>query len=324
MEKESTSFWADIKKFEDILAKDPQSYCFAPLSELYRKLGLLDDALSVAKRGAEIHPEYIGGQIALGRAYFEKGLNQQARLSLEKVAKATPENLLAQKLLFRIYKDEGDIPAAEKALNLLVAFNPEDLESREALAALRKSPDELEAAEAVATEETGAGLEVMCETEQQARESGQPQNIDVDVVLDGEDPVDAGLPLEPDFCSDEWLDDTEGGVAECSDEAVPMTTATLAELYVSQGCYAQALGVYEQLARQEPANADIAARASAVRELIQQSGAVLRQGAAPMADAGGAGAETGTVPAGMCRDEAALVQELEHWLNSIKGRKECR
>ncbi len=319
MEKESTSFWADIKKFEEILAKDPQSYCFAPLSELYRKLGLLDDALSVAKRGAEIHPEYIGGQIALGRAYFDKGLNPEAKLSLEKVAKATPENLLAQKLLYRIYRDEGDTPAAEKALSLLVAFNPEDLESREALEALRRSPVAREA-EAAASEDAAAGLQVVCATEQHETAAEQPWDHAVDV----EDPAEAGLPLEPDFCIDEWLDDTEEDMAESSDDAVPMPTATLAELYVSQGFYAQALGVYEELARQEPANADITARICALNEHVLQSGEALQQDSAPMADAGGTGAETGIGSAGMCRDETGLIRELEQWLHSIRGRKECR
>ena len=324
MEKESTSFWADIKKFEEILAKDPQSYCFAPLSELYRKLGLLDDALNVAKRGAEIHPEYIGGQIALGRAYFEKGLNPEAKLSLEKVAKATPENLMAQKLLYRIYRDEGDTPAAEKALCLLVAFNPEDLESSDALDELRKSRTAREAEEAPAAEEAAADLQVVCTTEQHATEDVQPWDHAVDAAVDVEDPAEAGLPLEPDFCIDEWLEDTEGDRAECSDEAVPMPTATLAELYVSQGFYAQALGVYEQLARQEPANADITARIRALNEHVLQSGEALQQDSAPMADAGGTVAETGIGSAGMCRDETRLVLELEQWLHSIRGRKECR
>ena len=35
MEQEGPSFWSDIKKYEDALDKDPNSYCFAPLSELY-------------------------------------------------------------------------------------------------------------------------------------------------------------------------------------------------------------------------------------------------------------------------------------------------
>src|SRR5512146_1447483 len=103
MELESSSFWSDIKKYEDTLAKDPQSYCFAPLSELYRKLGLLDDALNVAKRGCELHPDYVGGFMALGRAYYEKGMKAESRAALESVVRGTPENLLAQRILSQLY-----------------------------------------------------------------------------------------------------------------------------------------------------------------------------------------------------------------------------
>ncbi|MDD2337157.1 MAG: tetratricopeptide repeat protein, partial [Geobacteraceae bacterium] len=139
MEKESTSFWADIKKYEDILAKDSRSYCFAPLSELYRKLGLLDDAVSVAKKGIETHPEYIGGFMVLGRALFEKGNRDDAKASLEKVVLATPENLIAQRILSQIYQEEGNLLDAERALRLLVTFNPEDTESSIALEVLQRS-----------------------------------------------------------------------------------------------------------------------------------------------------------------------------------------
>ncbi len=139
MEKDSTSFWADIKKYEDVLAKDSRSYCFAPLSELYRKLGLLDDAVSVAKKGIETHPEYIGGFMVLGRALFEQGKRDEARASLEKVVLATPENLIAQRILSQIYQEEGNLIDAERALQLLVTFNPEDTESSLALEALQRS-----------------------------------------------------------------------------------------------------------------------------------------------------------------------------------------
>src|SRR5512136_692339 len=112
MEQEGPSFWAEIKKYEDTLERDPNSYCFAPLSELYRKLGMVDDAIIVAKRGCDIHPEYVGGYMALGRAYLEKGMHPESREALEKVIRVTPDNLLAQRLLSKIYMDTGEAAAA--------------------------------------------------------------------------------------------------------------------------------------------------------------------------------------------------------------------
>lgn len=323
MEKESTSFWTDIKKFEEILAKDPHSYCFAPLSELYRKLGLLDDALSVAKRGADIHPEYIGGQIALGRAYFDKGMNPEAKQSLEKVAKATPENLLAQKLLYRIYKDEGNVPSAEKALQLLVAFNPEDLESREALEAIRRNPIEIGADESVTEGSEIADPSFSAPNTPPVMETVQSCDVCEVEEADVEDPAEVELPMEADFSIDEWMEGSECDMPGNQDEAAPMPTATLAELYVSQGYYSKALEVFEQLAHQEPGNHDFNARISAVKELMQKSGEVCQQELVSMEEARNLRMETGTAAEGICHNETALIEELEQWLHSIRRRKEC-
>ncbi len=134
----STSTFSEIKKFEDQLAKDPKSYCFAPLADLYRKLGLLDEAISVAQRGVELHPSYVGGLVSLAKAYFEKGQKQESRAVLERLVTITPENLMAQKLLAQTCLDTGDIAAAEKAFQVVLALNPADSESRIALDSLAK------------------------------------------------------------------------------------------------------------------------------------------------------------------------------------------
>jgi len=324
MEKEATSFWTDIKKFEDMLAKDPHSYCFAPLSELYRKLGLLDDALNTAKRGAEVHPEYLGGQIALGRAYFEKGMNAEAKLSLEKVAKATPENLLAQKLLYRIYHEEGNAPAAENALQLLVAFNPEDMESREALEAIRRSAAEQETG-ACPVEEIDDDEALFLDAAEPP-EIGQVQSIDLSTSATGEveDPGEAGLPMEPDFSLEEFLEDEESDTGENPVEAVPMQTATLAELYVSQGFYSKALDVYRQMEREDPGNVALKDRIASVSTLMRESvPADLREMPA-MEEKEPAGYCAGFDDEGVCRADRAIVEELEQWLHSIRRRKECQ
>lgn len=49
--QDSASFWTDIKNLEEQLAKSPDSFCFARLSDVYLKVGLVDDALHVARQG---------------------------------------------------------------------------------------------------------------------------------------------------------------------------------------------------------------------------------------------------------------------------------
>jgi tetratricopeptide (TPR) repeat protein len=144
MDRESVSYWADIKKYEDILANDPGSYCFTLLSELYRKLGLLDDAITVANRGIGMHPEYAGGYMAAGRAYFEKGMKAESREVLERVVRVTPDNLLAQKLLCQIYLEQGNTECAISTLKVIELLNPGDVESALMLDALTNAGESKE------------------------------------------------------------------------------------------------------------------------------------------------------------------------------------
>src|SRR5690242_20565897 len=99
MIQDAISFWTEIQRYENMLAADPRSYCFVPLSELYRKLNLLDDAVSVAVKGCSMHPDYPGGFFALGAAYNAKGEKAEARKALEQAVALKPELTEALKLL---------------------------------------------------------------------------------------------------------------------------------------------------------------------------------------------------------------------------------
>ncbi|HZV82830.1 MAG TPA: tetratricopeptide repeat protein, partial [Geobacteraceae bacterium] len=125
MEKESASFWAGIKKFEDILASNPNAYSFAPLAEIYRKLGLADEALRIAQRGVVLHPEFAAGQMALASSCLDKNMFAEARQALEVVVRITPENLDAQKLLADLYQADGNVAAASACLKVVAELEPD-------------------------------------------------------------------------------------------------------------------------------------------------------------------------------------------------------
>jgi len=103
----------DIERYLAIWERDPRSRVFAPLAEAYRKIGELDMAIEACRRGLEIHPNYVSGRVALGRAYFDKGDLKAAKAQIEIVYEADPENLVAAKTLGEIYEAEGEL---EKAL----------------------------------------------------------------------------------------------------------------------------------------------------------------------------------------------------------------
>jgi tetratricopeptide (TPR) repeat protein len=297
MAQEVDSFWADIKKYEDILLNDPNSYCFAQLSELYRKIGLLDDAIFVAKRGIEAHPDYVGGHLALGRAYFDKGQKANSRDVLELVVRMTPENYTAQKLLSRLYLEQNDIDLTKKTLQAVLELNPDDVESRLSLEALFRSG------------ETTAAAELVHEEEEELEEA--------EIV-------------EDDLLSlDEWIEDiptvtaAEDPVPDEEPFRDPLTTATLAEIYLAQGFHDQALKIYRELADEAPGNEELRRRIAEI-ELLK--------------------ADTGTAPAsadsavvdvvtplelqftGSCPESDAdrAVAALEGWLQGIERRRACR
>jgi tetratricopeptide (TPR) repeat protein len=332
MDKNTTSFWADIKKFEDLLTKDPNSYCFAPLSELYRKLGLLDDAIGVAQRGTDVHPEYVGGYMALGRAYYEKGMREKSKEALERVARATPENLLAQKILFQIFYDEGNTPAAEHALQLLVTFNPEDIESRLTLESIQKSTATMEKLAPVTalTEETSG------ETETEAI----PKDDAFAVAICS---PSAGIPADANFIEAVDFDeaflnlDAVDEAGECETPVSvfrpsPLPTLTLAELYASQGFQRQALSVYEELLREDPENVGLLERVHFLRQNFDDDAKSTFTSSGDSGNGIAGKVSEAVLPdngtklsfASEISQEQKILETLENLLNSIGRVKECR
>lgn len=330
MAQESTSFWADIKKYEDMLAKDPRSYCFAPLAELYRKLGLLDDAINVAAKGCEVHPDYVVGFMALGRAFYEKGLKEESKAALERVIRGTPDNHLAQKLLSHIYIEAGDTASAEKSLRTILSLYPDDLESQVLLKSLEREVgagaepvSEFPTADAVSIE-TDAG-DLYSETLSEANFDLE----DAEIIEDLTEEIDA---LEGEYLDDATNDGeiTIGSGLDDGERKDPLRTATLAELYVSQGMLTAALEIYGELLATEPDNHEYGKRMCELREMLANEAGVdeYMQAATvlPLSETSGtvadidafAATEHELAPTGT---DTTVVATLEKWLENIKGRR---
>jgi tetratricopeptide (TPR) repeat protein len=108
--------------------EDPRSRVFAPLAEAYRKAGLLDEAIEIARDGVRVHPHFVGGKVALARAFFDKGMYEEVIKELESVAIDAPDNLVAQKLLAESYLILGRIADSLAAYKVLLFFMPTDQE----------------------------------------------------------------------------------------------------------------------------------------------------------------------------------------------------
>jgi len=332
MTQGTESFWTDIKRYEDILTTDPASYCFAPLAELYRKVGLLDDAIGTARKGIELHSDYVGGYLALGRACFEKGEQAESRAALERVVRVTPDNLIAQKLLSQIYSDIGENGLARKALETILVLSPDDLESKVALNGLllREQSFEPDADLFSAGDEASGETELRFDDDEFLLEEAEIIEELSDEILDdevqGEEFAGAA-----NFVAEEQLLDAE---TQASGElgSDPLQTATIAELYVDQGFLKKALKIYRDLLDANPDNEELRERTVALKHRIDEDDALARENAFTSAMPFGkefaeAAKDQETVredlPAGS-GGEGDAVAVLEGWLATIGRMRECR
>ena len=114
-----------LKKYQ----QDPTSRVFAPLAEAYRKAGLVDEAIEIAREGLKTHPQFMGGKVALARALFDKGLYQKVIDELAPIVKDIPDNLVAQRLLAESYLMLGQVSESLSAYKMLLYFAPQDSET---------------------------------------------------------------------------------------------------------------------------------------------------------------------------------------------------
>lgn len=300
--KDLASFQTDMKMLEEQLSKAPDSFCFAALSTIYLKAGRIDDALLAAREGVLKHPDYLGGQRALSLACCAKGLNSEAMAILKRVTAALPEDIESQKLLGRLLVEAGVQDSAIKVYQTALEFAPEDPECRLQLEFLDNS--------ALAAEALKKFDEADYEDEEII------EDLEILEELD-----------------DEYLE-TETLPSKSSHD--PLSTVTLAELYVKQGFVTKALEIYrsilvdnphdmtiiERVAELEATDASLTGSVAVSDDYFEDEADVTDVFTAPAEDFFSAKEPAPAVPSHGIADNALAT--LEEWLENIRRIKACR
>jgi tetratricopeptide (TPR) repeat protein len=294
MMKDKASLWAGVRRFEDMLRKDPRAYSFAPLSDIYRELGLLEDALNIARKGCGLHPDFAAGQMAFARAAFESALKDEAKRALEAVIRITPENIEAQRLLADIYSADGNESAALRCLEVASS-----LDTQQPLPVL---PDD-------SIDEEILDADILELTDDLIEEESLEEPTTSPFSADPERPsLGAVVRAEP------YLMETAPPLYE--DEPSPPTppasvaSATIAELFVSQGFPEKGADVYRELLQADPDN----------QVFIRRIDELLRPVAIEVE-------EPRKVPVVAVKESPgskSLMDTLNDWLVNIRGVRECR
>jgi len=136
MAEKSSSPLGKIAAYTEILAKDPHSTVFVSLSEAYRQLGMLDDALDVALKGTANLPGFCPGYSALGRVLTQQGELSKATEAFATALELDPEHAQALKGLAKVRLRQGSPEQARELLLRALSINPDDSTVRKQLASL--------------------------------------------------------------------------------------------------------------------------------------------------------------------------------------------
>lgn len=124
-----------IEKYQILLQKDPKSQVFAPLTEAYRKMGLLEEAFRIAVRGVQFNPNFGGGRIALAKVFLDRDNLPGAVEELEKAVDLSPDNILAHSLLGECFLKSKRPKDALRSFKMVLFLAPTN---EKAIRAVRK------------------------------------------------------------------------------------------------------------------------------------------------------------------------------------------
>jgi len=185
MSENSSSLLGKIAAYTEILAKDPQSTVFVSLSEAYRQIGMLDDALEIALKGTANMPGFCPGFTALGRVFSQQGELIRAAEAFEHALELESTNVHALKGLAKVRHRQGFPEQARDHLNRILTIDPADNIAKKLLDEL--GPEPVPAVEATlepVPDPRAVADEMSAEESDQDAEALEPQPIPTETVAD--------------------------------------------------------------------------------------------------------------------------------------------
>lgn len=140
---------ADVQRWSEEVARDPDSLAFLPLADAYRRQGKREAALKLCLRGLARHPEHMEAHALLARLYLEAGERQKAADEWGVMLRLDEQSFEANRGMGFFYLERGEHEAARRHLERAATARPADPTVRDALALLERR--------ASGTSGTGAG-----------------------------------------------------------------------------------------------------------------------------------------------------------------------
>ncbi len=128
----------ELERYLRLLQENPDSRIFAPLADLYRRMGRLHEAEEICREGIKRHPYYAGGKVALAQVMLDKGDYEESLHESESVVTYYPDNILARKIFIRSLAHLGQHARAQMEYETLKSVSPFMTHDREIEKLLQK------------------------------------------------------------------------------------------------------------------------------------------------------------------------------------------
>ncbi len=122
-----------MKDMEIRLEKNPKSFLFARLADMYLDEGRSEEALRLCQEGIKHHPSYVTGHFILAKAHLARGEQEEAEAALKRVITHDREFLAAHKLLGDLMARQGWENKAAVYYRDILEIDPLENETREIL-----------------------------------------------------------------------------------------------------------------------------------------------------------------------------------------------
>jgi tetratricopeptide (TPR) repeat protein len=108
---------------------NPKSKVFAPLAETYRKMGMVEEAMSILNKGIRFHPDYPIAYLTLAQCYADRGAFENSYSVLRPIVANHLENILMQKVFALSCLETKRLNEALDAYHYILYLNPKDQEA---------------------------------------------------------------------------------------------------------------------------------------------------------------------------------------------------
>ncbi|MBF0329047.1 MAG: tetratricopeptide repeat protein [Nitrospirae bacterium] len=244
-----------IKYLRERLKAEPESKLFLSYAEELRKQDMVEDAMFILKDGTKKNPDFTAARLTLGRLYVSMNMLREAKKEFSEAAEMAPDNFHAHRRLAEVYKMLGDDANAAAEYMKALEINPFDFVSSNALGSMETVIQQ-------SSEEEDPVFETLLEENISLAEEASEQ-------IQGEAVIAAPV-LEQELETPILYAEAEELPIEPSAEAED--NFSLAQRFVSEGDYKEAMDVYKEMLSEDPQDVRALQGLEDLKTLVQFSG----------------------------------------------------